>query len=94
MRGGVSFLMVPVRELAALRRIDVDRPALKAVLAPLGVSAAYVFAPEGVEPETDVHARLIDPDNAGEDPFTRIGRRVVGFLHARARAVFRDAHPA
>ena len=70
MRGGVSFLMVPVRELAALRRINMDRPALKAVLAPLGVSAAYVFAPEGVEPETDVHARLIDPDNAGEDPFT------------------------
>lgn len=29
-----------------------------------------MFAPEGVEPETDVHARLIDPDNAGEDPFT------------------------
>ena len=52
MRGGVSFLMVPVRELAALRRINMDRPALKAVLAPLGVSAAYVFAPEGVEPET------------------------------------------
>lgn len=70
MRGGVSFLMVPVRELAALRRINMDRPALKAVLAPLGVSAAYVFAPEGVAPETDVHARLIDPDNAGEDPFT------------------------
>lgn len=34
------------------------------------MSAAYVFAPEGVEPERDVHARLIDPDNAGEDPFT------------------------
>ncbi len=33
MRGGVSFLMVPVRELAALRRINMDRPALKAVLA-------------------------------------------------------------
>ena len=46
MRGGVSFLMVPVRELAALRRINMDRPALKAVLAPLGVSAAYVFAPK------------------------------------------------
>ena len=50
--------------------LEIRRPALKAVLAPLGVSAAYVFAPEGVEPETDVHARLIDPDNAGEDPFT------------------------
>lgn len=76
------------------RRINMDRPALKAVLAPLGVSAAYVFAPEGVEPETDVHARLIDPDNAGEDPFTGSAARVHGFLHARARAVFRDAHPA
>lgn len=70
MRGGVSFLMVPVRELAALRRIGMDRPGLKAILSDLGVSAAYVFAPEGVGPETDAHARLIDPDNAGEDPFT------------------------
>ena len=70
MRGGVSFLMVPVRELAVLRRIVMDRPGLKAILSDLGVSAAYVFAPEGVNPETDVHARLIDPDNAGEDPFT------------------------
>lgn len=70
MRGGVSFLMVPVRGLEALRRIDMDRPGLKAILTSLGVSAAYVFAPEGVELETDIHARLIDPDNAGEDPFT------------------------
>ena len=29
MRGGVSFLMVPVRELAALRRINMDRPPSK-----------------------------------------------------------------
>lgn len=70
MRGGVSFLMVPVRTIAALRRIDMDRPGLKAILSGLGVSAAYVFAPEGVGPGTDAHARLIDPDNAGEDPFT------------------------
>lgn len=70
MKGGVSFLMVPVKTLDALRRITQDRPALKAILAPLGVSAAYVFAPEGVADGTDVHARLIDPDNAGEDPFT------------------------
>lgn len=71
MRGGVSFLMVPVRELAALRRINMEQARAQSCFGtPSAWSAAYVFAPEGVEPETDVHARLIDPDNAGEDPFT------------------------
>ena len=64
-------------ELAAFLRplglasigLDMNRASV-ALRAAHGVSAAYVFAPEGVEPETDVHARLIDPDNAGEDPFT------------------------
>lgn len=70
MRGGVSFLMVPVRRFAALERIRMDRAALKAVLSAAGVAAAYVFAPEGIDPDTDTHARLIDPDNPGEDPFT------------------------
>ena len=70
MRGGVSFLMVPVRRFAALERIRMDRAALKAVLTEAGVAAAYVFAPEGLDAASDAHARLIDPDNPGEDPFT------------------------
>lgn len=70
MKAGVSFLMVPVKKLEVLRRIHQDRAALKAILSGIGVSAAYVFAPEGEDPATHIHARLIDPDNAGEDPFT------------------------
>lgn len=70
MRGGVGFLLVPVRDYPVLGRICMDRAALKEILSAQGVSAAYVFAPQGVDPDADFHARLIDPDNAGEDPFT------------------------
>lgn len=70
MQGGVGFLLVPVRDYAVLGRLCMDRAALREILSEQGVSAAYVFAPQGVDPASDFHARLIDPDNAGEDPFT------------------------
>lgn len=83
MRGGVSFLMVPVRRFAALERIRMDRAALKAVLSGAGVAAAYVFAPEGLDAASDAHARLIDPDNPGEDPFTGSAAGcMASYLHA------------
>lgn len=83
MRGGVSFLMVPVRRFAALERIRMDRAALKAVLSEVGVAAAYVFAPEGLHAASDAHARLIDPDNPGEDPFTGSAAGcMASYLHA------------
>lgn len=83
MRGGVSFLMVPVRRFAVLERIRMDRAALKAVLSEAGVAAAYVFAPEGLDAASDAHARLIDPDNPGEDPFTGSAAGcMASYLHA------------
>lgn len=83
MRGGVSFLLVPVRRFAALERIRMDRAALKAVLSEVGVAAAYVFAPEGLDAASDAHARLIDPDNPGEDPFTGSAAGcMASYLHA------------
>ncbi|MFR0874003.1 MAG: PhzF family phenazine biosynthesis protein [Bilophila wadsworthia] len=55
-----------VRELAALRRINTGQARPQSCFgAPRRVGGVRV-RPEGVEPETDVHARLIDPDNAGK----------------------------
>ncbi len=70
MKGGVSFLLVPAVNHAALCAMQMDRPRLKGILDKLGVSAAYVFAPEGLAENANFHARLMDPSNPGEDPYT------------------------
>ncbi len=67
---GVPFLLVPARDLSALERIQVDRPALQALCRRAGVDAAFVFCLGGFSPEADTHARLLDPWGTHEDPFT------------------------
>jgi trans-2,3-dihydro-3-hydroxyanthranilate isomerase len=67
---GVPFLMVPVRTLGALRQARMQRSRLAAALAPLGVAAAYLFCPEGIDADADAHGRLLAPGNAFEDPYT------------------------
>lgn len=67
---GVPFLCVPATGMAALRRVDLDRPRLKALLQGVGVNAAYLFCMEALDPRNHAHARLLDPDNPGEDPYT------------------------
>jgi trans-2,3-dihydro-3-hydroxyanthranilate isomerase len=67
---GVAFLIVPVRELSMLSRLQIQRPALAALCAQAGVSAAYVFCLGGFSPTAATHARLLDPAGASEDPFT------------------------
>ncbi|MGC8837627.1 MAG: PhzF family phenazine biosynthesis protein [Anaerolineae bacterium] len=67
---GVPFLLVPARDLAALERVQVDRPALQALCRRAGVDAAFVFCLGGFSPEADTHARLLDPWGTHEDPFT------------------------
>jgi len=67
---GVPFLMVALKKLEAVKKATMDRPKVKALLERSGVHVMFVFAPEGYTSEGDTFARLMDPDNAGEDPFT------------------------
>lgn len=67
---GVPFLMVPLKSLDAVKKADMDRPAVRRLLERVSVKVMFIFAPEGYTPEGDTFARLLDPDNAGEDPYT------------------------
>lgn len=67
---GVPFLIAPVRGLSVLRRVEMERPALRRILERAQAAAVFMFALEGFAPEADTHARLLDPDGTLEDPFT------------------------
>jgi len=67
---GVPFLIIPLTDMASLRKAQMDRPRLLPVLKDLQVDAAYLFCPGGFDPETDFHGRLFSPGGVSEDPFT------------------------
>ena len=67
---GVPFLIVPVRSLAILKRAQMNRASLRTLLSRAKAEAAFLFCMEGFSKEADTHARLLDPDGTGEDPFT------------------------
>jgi trans-2,3-dihydro-3-hydroxyanthranilate isomerase len=68
---GVPFLMVPVRSLAAMRRLQPRADDLRATLAPFPGSAVYCFAREVEQPGSDAHCRMFAPDHGvAEDPAT------------------------
>ncbi|MBN2051305.1 MAG: PhzF family phenazine biosynthesis protein [Spirochaetales bacterium] len=67
---GVPFLMVALRTPEAVKNAVMDRPGLKKLTENLPAKVLFVFCPRGFTSEGDTFARLLDPDNAGEDPFT------------------------
>lgn len=67
---GVPFLLIPLTDMAALRKARMERPRLLSVLNDLRIDAAYLFCPGGIDPEADFHGRLFSPGGVSEDPFT------------------------
>ncbi|MDZ7794636.1 MAG: PhzF family phenazine biosynthesis protein [Spirochaetia bacterium] len=67
---GVAFLMVPLKSLELVKKAEMNRPEIRKLLKSLELNAMLVSAPEGFTPEGDIFSRLMDPDNAGEDPYT------------------------
>ena len=67
---GLPFLIVPVKDLSILEKVQINRDALSRLCQKADVSDAFMFCLEGFAPETDTHARLLDPFGASEDPFT------------------------
>jgi trans-2,3-dihydro-3-hydroxyanthranilate isomerase len=67
---GLPFIIVPARDLGVLEKVQINRDALSRLCREAGVSEAFMFCLEGFAPETDTHARLLNPLGASEDPFT------------------------
>lgn len=67
---GVPFLMAPVKTMAILKNVQVNRPLFQSLLTRLEVSAVYMFCLDGFEQESDAHGRLLTSVAGSEDPFT------------------------
>lgn len=67
---GVPFLMLALKNVDAVRKVEMDRSAVRSILNSLGVQVMFAFCPQGFTPQGHTFARLLDPDNAGEDPYT------------------------
>jgi trans-2,3-dihydro-3-hydroxyanthranilate isomerase len=67
---GVPFLMVPLKTPDLVAKAALDRQRIKKLLENFPAKNLFVFAPRGFSGEGDTFARLMDPDNAGEDSYT------------------------
>lgn len=67
---GSAFLIVPAQSVEVLGKVVMDRPRLAALLDGAGVGASFMFSLGGFDPQADTHARMFDPRNPGEDPYT------------------------
>ncbi len=68
---GLAHLIVPVRSLAAMRRLRPRSDELRAAMAGFPGSAAYCFTREVERPGSDAHCRMFAPHlGTDEDPAT------------------------
>ena len=68
---GNSFLMVPIKSLQKIQKLQVDRIKLSKLLNGQSSVGVYIFTDETVHASNQVHARMIAPSDAlFEDPAT------------------------
>ncbi len=58
---GLPFLIAPAKDLSVLEKLQINRDALSRLCQKANVSDAFMFCLGGFEPESDTHARLLDP---------------------------------
>lgn len=75
---GLGHLVVPVRSLAALLRVQRKVEPLKDLCRELGIREAQVFAFETVDPHMTLHTRNICPREGIEDPGCGVGNGALG----------------
>ena len=82
---GVPYLMVPVRDRAALAKAQPDTAAWKQVLRGAWTQEAYVFSRDPELPGSDLRARMFAPEfGIMEDPATgSAAASIAGYLAAR-----------
>ncbi len=80
---GATHLLVPARDLDALRRLRVDADRLLRLVRPVHCEGAYVFTIQTVEPGSLAHARAFFPGiGIVEDPATGSAAGPLGVLLA------------
>ncbi len=68
---GLPFLLVPLKNLDAVRRAQIHLAALKNLIAPLEAKMIFLFSPETYAPENQLNARMFgDEYGVSEDPAT------------------------
>jgi trans-2,3-dihydro-3-hydroxyanthranilate isomerase len=67
---GLPFLLAPVKGMAILKSVQIDRTLFHNLLERIGVDAVYMFCLEGLAKDTDAHGRLFTSAAGSEDPFT------------------------
>ncbi len=68
---GAEHLLVPVRDRAAVDRVEPDSGRLLRVLRGAGAEGCYVWSPDPVEPSSAAYARFFNPTvGIAEDPAT------------------------
>ncbi len=79
LRNQIDYWFIPVRDLAALRRLQLDVPALSAA----GRESEFAFhTTETVDPESDWHLRFFAPFcGVPEDPVTGSAQGPMGVIH-------------
>ncbi len=91
---GMSFLIVPIRSLAALGRCKVNAALLTEIYQRSGSTGCEAFTRDVMEPGSRAHARMFAPgDNIAEDPATGSAAGALGgYLvhHAAANAISDD----
>jgi trans-2,3-dihydro-3-hydroxyanthranilate isomerase len=66
---GMPFYLLPVRDAAALKRVQLERRGWNETY-PLGRGSIYVFTQTPEERDNDFAARMFSPGMGGEDPAT------------------------
>ena len=64
---GGPFLIVPLKTLEAVKTAEMDRPRARPALRGMGGPAMFVCLPQGYTSAGNTFARLLDPDDPGED---------------------------
>jgi trans-2,3-dihydro-3-hydroxyanthranilate isomerase len=68
---GFPALLVPVKSLQAMQKINLNHRALSELLKPLDIGMIYPFCRETINPENTLHSRAFAPDfGISEDPAT------------------------
>jgi len=76
---GISFTLIPLRSLAAVRRARYRAEGAAALRAAGASTAVFLFAPEAAAFENQIHARMFAPDyGVAEDPATGSANACLG----------------
>lgn len=71
---GVPFVIVPLKGLKAIKRINIDAPGLRKLLKETKTAVILAFSPETYSNENQLNVRVMGvPENIPEDPATGSG---------------------